>query len=118
MSKVGQYPANKRGKRTEQVAELLRQEINNILIKDFEPPPGSLISVSVVTVSPDLKNATAYLSIIPSHKLGSSLEIIKKFSPHLQKKLNQKIVLRVVPKISWAIDNRDIKYSEIEKALQ
>ena len=105
-------------KRTEQVAELLRQEINNIILKDFEAPLGTLVSVSDITVSPDLKNATAYLSVIPSGKLGSTLELIKKFSPHLQRELNKKIVLRAIPKIHWEIDERDIKYSAIEEALK
>ena len=104
-------------KRTEQVAELLRIEANNILIRDFEPPMGSLVSVSRITISPDLKNATAYLSVIPDNKLGSALSAVKKFNHHIHKELNKKIVTKIVPKLHWQIDDTDLKYKAIDEAL-
>jgi ribosome-binding factor A len=104
-------------KRTEQVAELLRIEVNNILIRDFEPPMGSLVSVSRITISPDLKNATAYLSVIPDNKLGSALSAVKKFNHHIHKELNKKIVTKIVPKLHWQIDDTDLKYKAIDEAL-
>ena len=105
-------------KRTEQVSKLLRQEINNILIKDFEPPAGTLISVADVTVAPDLKKATAYLSVIPENKIGSSLEIIKKFGRHIQHQINHTLKMQIIPQIEWKIDERSIKYQKIEDALK
>ena len=105
-------------KRTEQVAELLRSEINQVLIKDFEPPQGTLVSVSEVTVSPDLKNANAYLSVIPDSKIGTALSIIKKFGPHIQKEVNKKLVMKIIPKLHWEIDERDLKYKKIDEALK
>ena len=105
-------------KRTEQVSELLREEINKIIIKDFEPPRNTLISVATVAVSPDLKRATAFLSIIPQDQLGSSLKIMKKFGNYIQRELNKVLYIRQVPKINWAIDERDLRYKEIEEALK
>lgn len=105
-------------KRTEQIASLLRQKINEIILRDFEAPLGSLVSVTEVNIAPDLKNATAYLSIIPSNKIGSVLEKIKKFGPHVQIELGKKIIIRSLPLISWAVDERDIKYSQIDEALK
>ncbi len=105
-------------KRTEQVAELLRQEINNILVRDFEAPKDTLVSVSEVTVAPDLKNATAYLSVIPDNKLGSALEAVKKFSPHIQHEIGKHLAMKITPKIRWQIDERDLKYKAIDEALQ
>ena len=105
-------------KRTEQISELLREEINKIIIKDFESPRNTLIGVSAVSVSPDLKRATAYLSIIPQSQLGTALRIMKKFGSHVNKELNKVLYLRTVPKVSWEIDERDLKYKEIEEALK
>lgn len=105
-------------KRVEQVAELLRAEINNIIIRDFEPPMGTLISVTTVTVSPDLKNATAYLSIIPDNKLGTGLEAIKKFGRHIQKQIGKHISMKMTPKITWELDERDLKYKAIDEAIK
>lgn len=105
-------------KRTEQVAELLRSAINNIIVKDFEPPQGSLISISEVTVSPDLKNATAYISVIPANKVGSGLKAMQKFGGHVQKEIGKHLAMRMVPRISWKLDERDIKYKAIDEALK
>lgn len=105
-------------KRSTQVAELLRSEINKIIIRDFEPPMGTLISISEVTISDDLKNATAYISIIPQNKLGSGLSAIKRFSGHIQKELGKHLALHSTPKINWELDERDIKYSAVDEALE
>ncbi len=105
-------------KRTEQISELLRQEINKVLVRDFEAPMGSLVSVSEVTVAPDLKHATAFLSIIPSNKIGTVLQAIQKFTGHVQRSVNQNLKLRFVPKIHWDLDERDLKYKVIDEALQ
>lgn len=105
-------------KRTEQIAELLRTEINNIIIHDFEPPIGMLISVSQVSVADDLKNASAYVSVIPQNKSGSGLEAIRRFAGHIQKEIGHKISIRVTPKIQFNLDDRDLKYKAIDEALK
>ncbi len=104
--------------RANQVAELLRTKINNVIIRDFEPPMGTLISVSYVTVSPDLKNATAFLSIIPDNKLGSGLSSIKKFGGHVQKEIRKHLHMKIIPRIRWELDERDLRYKEIDDALK
>lgn len=105
-------------RRTEQVAEYMRQEINNIILRDFEPPLGTLISVSEVTVAPDLKNATAYVSIIPQNHLGSGMEAIKKFAGHIQREISKKLTMKITPRLEFILDERDIKYSRIDEALK
>jgi len=105
-------------RRSQQVAELLRSEINKIIIKDFEPPRGTLISISEVTIADDLKNATAYISIIPQNKLGTGLEAIKRFSSHVQKQIGKHMPMHSTPRIKWELDERDLKYSAIDEALQ
>ena len=105
-------------KRTEQVNELLRSAINNIIIKDFEPPQGTLVSISEVTISADLKNATAYISVIPQNKVGSGLQALQKFGGHIQKEIGKHLTMKMVPRIDWKLDERDLKYSAIDEALK
>jgi len=105
-------------KRTEQVAGLLRSAINNIIVKDFEPPLGTLISISQVTIAADLKNATAYVSIIPQNKIGSGFKALEKFGGHIQKEVGKYMTIKMVPHISWKLDERDLKYSAIDEALK
>ncbi|PWB38639.1 MAG: hypothetical protein C3F02_02920 [Parcubacteria group bacterium] len=105
-------------KRTEQIASLLERIINEILLRDFEPPLGTLVSVTSVTVAPDMKNATAYVSVIPTNKLGSTFALVKKFGSHVQHQLRQKMQTKIIPNIHWEIDDRDLKYAKIDEALR
>lgn len=105
-------------KRTEQIGSLLEKIINEIILRDFEPPLGTLVSVTTVTVAADMKNATAYVSIIPTNKRGSTFALIKKFGSHVQHQLRQKMMTKIIPTIHWQIDERDIKYAKIDEALK
>lgn len=105
-------------KRTDQVASLLVREINNFLVKNFESPSGTLVSVSRCTVSPDLKNATAYLSILPHNKVGTCLEAVRRYTSAVQRHINRKLEMKFVPQLTWEIDDTDIKYEAIDNALQ
>jgi len=105
-------------KRTEQIASLLRQNINEILLRDFEAPLGTMVSVTEVTVAPDLKHAMALVSIIPENKLGSTFTLIKKFGSHVQHEINKRTIMRIIPIIHWQIDERDLKYKKIDEALK
>jgi ribosome-binding factor A len=89
-----------------------------MIIRDFEAPMGTLVSVSYVTVSPDLKNATAYISIIPDNKLGSGLSAIKKFGRHVQKQIRKHLHMKIIPRIKWELDERDLRYKEIDDAIK
>lgn len=104
-------------KRTEQVSSLLQQNINEIIIRDFEAPMGTLVSVSMVTIAPDLKNATVYVSVLPENKIGTGLTAIRKFAGHVQKVLSKKMVMRNVPRLHWELDERAIKYDQFDQAL-
>ena len=105
-------------KRTDQVSALLQQAINDIIMRDFEAPRDTLISVSQVTIAPDLKNATVYISVIPDSHWGSGLNAINKFSGHVQRELKNKVIMRALPRLHWQLDERDYKYKKIDDALR
>lgn len=104
--------------RLEQIASVLRQEINHVLSREFEAPQGSLISVTHVTVAPDLKNAVVYLSIIPDNKIGTALELVRQRGHYIQKLVHENIRMKFVPKLSWELDDTDLKYKAIDEALK
>ncbi|MDD5749808.1 MAG: ribosome-binding factor A [Patescibacteria group bacterium] len=104
-------------KRNEQVAELLRSAINSILQKEFEPPHGILVNVSEVNVSPDLKKATAYVSVLPQDKSGSGLEAVRRFSGRVQREMGRYLKMQNTPQLIWELDDRDLKYKAIDEAL-
>ncbi len=94
--------------RQQKIARLLQKELSELLRKDgFVYAPGRMITVSKVTVSPDLGLAKAYLSIFPSTSAKEDLKKISKNAKQIRFSLG-KIVgkqLRVVPELAFFLDD-------------
>ena|SRR3989344_7017670 len=104
--------------RTEQVASLLEHHISEILLREIEPPQGCLITVMRAEVTPDLKHAKIFVSILPENKTGSALEILRKKTRDVQHLLNQRLTMKFSPLITWELDLTTRKYAAIDEALK
>jgi ribosome-binding factor A len=99
--------------RRERVAELLRQELSVMMLREMKDPRVRLATVSRVDVAPDLKNARVFVSFIGDEKdrsevvgalrhaegflraqLGDRLESLKTM-PHLRFELDESIAYSV-----------------------
>lgn len=101
----------------EQVNEMLRHELANLL--SIEPPhPTSLVTVKSVKCSPDLQNATIFVSVLPKNFAGSVLKALRKNGKTYAKLLNGRIHLKYTPKFNWRLDTNEQYADEIEKAIK
>ncbi len=94
--------------RQQKIARLLQKELSELLRKEgFSYAPGRMLTVSKVTVSPDLGLAKAYLSIFPSTSAKEDLKKIaenaKTIRFHLGKVVGKQ--LRVVPELAFFLDD-------------
>ena len=108
--------------RQKKINRLLQKEFGEIFLLHAKKTPGTLISVSVVRVSPDLGLAKIYLSIFPSEKGPEILENIKAVSMSIQIRhdLAQRIrhQLRVVPELAFYIDDSLDYLDKIDELLK
>lgn len=65
---------------------------------------GSSITVSQVRISPDLKNATAYVMPLAGGNKEAVMEALKDNAGRLRGMVTRKIVLRTSPRISFKLD--------------
>lgn len=103
--------------RTEQVASVLVHAISEIITRELEPR-DFLITVMRADVTPDLKHATIYVSVLPDNRTGSALELLKRETREIQYKLNEVMTMKFTPRITWDIDLTNIKYAAIDEALK
>ena len=106
------------------VGEEIRHALSQVLARgDIRDPDlqGTLITVTEVRISPDLKNATAF--VIPLGG-GESVEDRKKMlvaltraGPFLKRQLAERIVLRNVPRLSFQADDSFDEASKINHLL-
>ncbi len=66
---------------------------------------GGLVSITEVHVSPDLRNAKVYVSVLGSDdEKGSTLEALSAASHFLQRELGKRLTIRRTPKLAFVAD--------------
>ncbi len=101
--------------RKEQLASLIQKELGEIIIREIEFPPGSLVTISEVEVSADFKRAAIWISVIPGEASQKALETVQTARRFLQHELGGEIKTRILPRIEFAIDRGAEHAAQIEK---
>ncbi|MFA5048078.1 MAG: 30S ribosome-binding factor RbfA [Patescibacteria group bacterium] len=99
------------------INELILQQLGQVIREELELPLGSLVTILQVKTSPDLKYSQALISVLPDDQSEKILKILNSHTHLLQTALNDKISLRSIPKLQFALDQTEQKASEIERLL-
>ena len=103
------------------VGELIKQSLGQIFLRDDAKVPSLTtknITVTEVRMSPDLKNARAYVIPLGGKDTENTVTILTKFSYLIRKALSKKIDMKFLPKVSFVSD-KSFDYAEkIEKLIQ
>ena len=77
--------------RQAKISRLLQKELSEIFRLQTAKTHGTLVSVSIVRVSPDLSVAKVYLSIFPSERSQELLESIRDSAKTIRYELAQRV---------------------------
>jgi len=103
------------------VGELIKQSLGQIFLKDEAKLPEletKNITVTEVRMSPDLKNARAYVIPLGGKDSERIIQVLTKFSHLIRKALSKKVEMKFLPKVSF-INDKSFDYAEkIEKLIQ
>ena len=103
------------------VGELIKQSLGQIFLRDEAKVPileTKNITVTEVRMSPDLKNARAYVIPLGGKNTEKAVDILTEFSPSIRKALSKKVNMKFLPKVSFVSD-KSFDYAEkIEKLIQ
>jgi len=96
----------KNNNRIGRIEEEYKKELTNIIGYDLKNPNVTgLISVTKVKVTPDLKYAKIYVSILNSKNIKETLEGLKKSAGYIRSELAKRINLRNTPELTFEIDD-------------
>ena len=96
------------------VGELIKQSLGQIFLRGEAKVPTletKNITVTEVRMSPDLKNARAYVIPLGGKDSEKTVHILTKFSYLIRKVLSQKVIMKYMPKILFAKDD-SFEYAE------
>ena len=88
------------------INRLIQKEVSDLFRIQTQSIPGTLITVTSVTVSPDLSIARVRLSIFPSEKAEELLESIRSSTKTIRYDLGLRVgkQLRKLPELTFFID--------------
>jgi ribosome-binding factor A len=102
------------------VGELVKQSLGQIFLRDEAKLPNfdtKNITVTEVRMSPDLKNARAYILPLGGKNLDKAVNILTEFSYLVRKALSKKLDIKFLPRVSFIAD-KSFDYAEkIEKLI-
>jgi ribosome-binding factor A len=103
--------------RTRRVSELIKREIADILLRDVDRSDLRLVSVTAVTVSRDLRNATVFFTVLgnddAAEEVAHELNELKGF---VRKQLASRVRLKRLPDLLFRFDDsigRGMKLSQL-----
>jgi ribosome-binding factor A len=99
------------------VNELLKRELSIAITRDLTFD-GALVTVTQVDVTPDLKSAHVFVSVLGAEKPFAVTEKLEENRVMLQNELSRKVVLKYTPHLRFHLDDSTERGSRIIEILQ
>jgi len=103
-------------KRTLKANKLVNRELSKI-IQRMGFSRDTLVTLTRVRCSNDLSDAKVFISVMPEEKTGQVLKALKDKIYDTQQKLNDRLDLKIVPKISYVKEEKVKEAAEVEETL-
>ncbi|MBI1298171.1 30S ribosome-binding factor RbfA [bacterium] len=106
--------------RQQRVQELLYQELSILISNELDDPRLSLLTVTNVVVSRDLRNAKIYVHHDDEEETPRRLLLrgLDRATPFIRRQLAQRLTLRVVPELSFHYDDTPERAARVAELLQ
>ena len=106
-------------KRADRVAERIRIELSDLILKKLNDPRVGFVTITEVRVSDDLRNATVFASVFGDQKKkDESMAGLQSALPYLQKEVFKRLDIKVSPKLYIKLDDTLEKGSKIDALLK
>ena len=105
--------------RLQRVGDLIRAEIGDLILRNIKDPRSGFTSVTEVRVSPDLRYARVYISVLGDDaKVRSALAGLRSASGYIQRELGLRLRLRYTPKLTFFHDESIERAAHMEELFR
>ncbi len=105
--------------RIAQVESTLKRAISQILAsKIADPRIVGLISITKVTVSPDMHDAFVYVSVLPEKHQKRTLYGLQHATGHIFSLLKKAVALKTVPVLEFRLDDSIKRQAQVDQAIR
>ena len=104
--------------RSERLRELFKTELTKALRGVKDPGLGGFMTITDLTLSPDMKTATVHYSILGSlEERESTARALERAAPYLRQVMRKRLSLKMLPHFVFSYDDTPRKASRIDKLL-
>ena len=112
-----------KAKRAERMADLIRREITDLLLKEIRDPGIGFITITGVELSNDLKYARVYVSVMENdqEKRAVTFEALQRASGFFRHRVYKNLRLKYAPEIKFLPDDSidtGFRIDEVLKKLE
>ena len=106
-------------RRPERVADMLREEIMQIVGYELEDPRVQAGTVTDVRLSDDLRDASVYVLVEGNEEeIATALAALRHAAPYVRKQVGFALQLRHTPEIHFIRDTVEERAARVDKLLQ
>ena len=106
------------GGRLEKVAEAIKEEVAQILQRELKDPRIGFVTITRVSITPDLQHAQVYFSMLEGHGNPAETEAgLKSAKGYIRKLLGERLRIRVTPEVTFKADPSLAEMARISKLL-
>ena len=93
------------GKRSDKVADLIRKEVSDMLMRSVKDPRIGFVTVTRVAVSDDCRQAKVYFSVMgTAEEQQRAIQGLASATGFIRKELGRRVTLRYTPEILFQFD--------------
>ncbi len=104
--------------RIQRVNQLIKREISQIVLKEFDFPRNILVTITRVETTANLIESKIYVSVMPIEKFPEVFFELNKKIYGIQQELNKHLRMRPIPKIEFIEEKETKEAGRIEKILE
>ena len=107
------------GKRIHRVGHQLQMEIGRLLLSKMKDPRLGFVTVTHVDVSPDLKSACVFYSVLGQDDVKRDTQkALEKSAGFMQREIAKVVKLRYTPKLIFRFDDSLDRGMEIDRVIR
>ncbi|MEI7554752.1 30S ribosome-binding factor RbfA [Candidatus Chlorohelix sp.] len=105
-------------RRTEQVAEMIKEIVSTLIQRDLRDPRLSFVTITRAEVSPDLKHAKLFFSVMGNEESRKdTFKALKGASGYLRRELFRHLQMKYVPELHFEFDGGIEHGDKIQRIL-
>src|ERR1700690_1624915 len=105
--------------RTERVASLIKEEVGMLFVREYRDPSYGFITVTDVHVTPDLRIAKIYVSIMGSSDVReATFNMLEAHKGEIRSFIGSHVRLKFTPAVQLYIDETQERVDKIEKLIK